>query len=127
MSPWADLEGAVRSYGSSNSHTMGCPPVHGDNPRALASGLSYVQLDKHGITIFITYISVDIAHHEIFRADVGKGGINVFWLQLFCWDVLYFLETFRRSQITYVDADQYPLFAHSTLRRKQLILTQIII
>ena len=31
--------------------TMGCPPVRGDNPRALASGLSYVQADKHGITI----------------------------------------------------------------------------
>ena len=25
---------------------MGCPPVHGDNPRALASGLSYVQVDN---------------------------------------------------------------------------------
>ena len=35
----------------SNSYTMGCPPVHGDNPRALASGLSYVQVDKHGLTI----------------------------------------------------------------------------
>ena len=35
----------------SNSHTIGCPPVRGDNPRALASGLSYVQVDKHGITI----------------------------------------------------------------------------
>ena len=34
-----------------NSYTMGCPPVRGDNPRALASGLSYVQMDKHGITI----------------------------------------------------------------------------
>ena len=34
-----------------NSYTMGCPPVRGDNPRALASGLSYVQEDKHGITI----------------------------------------------------------------------------
>ena len=32
-----------------NSYTMGCPPVRGDNPRALASGLSYVQVDKHGI------------------------------------------------------------------------------
>ena len=30
---------------------MGCPPVRGDNPRALASGLSYVKVDKHGITI----------------------------------------------------------------------------
>ena len=35
----------------SNSYTWGCPPVRGDNPRALASGLSYVQVDKHGITI----------------------------------------------------------------------------
>ena len=35
-----------------NSYTMGCPPVRGDNPRALApSGLSYVQVDTHGITI----------------------------------------------------------------------------
>ena len=30
---------------------MACPPVRGDNPRALASGLSYVQVDKHGIII----------------------------------------------------------------------------
>ena len=29
---------------------MGCPPVRGDNPRALASGLSYEQVDTHGIT-----------------------------------------------------------------------------
>ena len=34
-----------------NSYPMGCPPVRGDNPRALASGLSYAQVDKHGITI----------------------------------------------------------------------------
>ena len=33
------------------SYTRTCPPVCGDNPRALASGLSYVQVDKHGITI----------------------------------------------------------------------------
>ena len=35
----------------SNSYTMACPPVRGYNPQALASGLSYVQMDKHGITI----------------------------------------------------------------------------
>ena len=35
----------------SNCYTMGCLPVRGDNPRALASGLSYVQVDKHDITI----------------------------------------------------------------------------
>ena len=54
---------------------MGCPPVGGDNPQALASGLSYIQVDKHGITIYTTYISVDLVHHEIFHAKVGKGGI----------------------------------------------------
>ena len=55
---------------------MACPPVHRDNPRALASGLSYVLVDKHGTTVYTTYISVDLAHHEIFRAKDGKGGIN---------------------------------------------------
>ena len=58
---------------------MACPHVRGDNPRALASGLSYVQvdkqMDKHGIVIYTTYISVDLAHHEIFRAKVGMSGI----------------------------------------------------
>ena len=34
-----------------NSFNMGCPPVRVDNPRALASGLSNVQVDKHGINI----------------------------------------------------------------------------
>ena len=31
---------------------MGCLPVHEDNPQALASRLSYVQVGKHGVTIF---------------------------------------------------------------------------
>ena len=37
---------------------MGCSPVCGDNPRALASGLSNVQMDEHGITI--------LNHHKLF-------------------------------------------------------------
>ena len=41
----------VSVQGLCNSYTMGCPPVRGDNPRALASGLSYVQVEKHSITI----------------------------------------------------------------------------
>ena len=53
-----------------NSYTMGCLPVCGDNPRALASGLSYVQVDKHGIT------SVDLEHQVIFHYKLGKGGIS---------------------------------------------------
>ena len=43
---------------------MGCPHVRGDNPRALASGLSYVQVDKHGITILYHLISLDVANHK---------------------------------------------------------------
>ena len=54
------------------SYTMGCQPVRGDNPRALASGLSYVQVDKHGLAIYTTNISVDLAHHEIFRAKLAR-------------------------------------------------------
>ena len=32
------------------SYTMGNPPVSGDNPRALASEKSYIQVDNHRIT-----------------------------------------------------------------------------
>ena len=57
---------------------MGWPPVRGDNPRDLASGLSYVHVDKHSITIvYHLHRSVDLAHQEMFRAKVGKGGINL--------------------------------------------------
>ena len=55
---------------------MGCPPVRGDNPRALASGLSYVQVDKHAITILYHLHQCRHAHHEIFCAKDGKGGIK---------------------------------------------------
>ena len=55
---------------------MGCPTIRGDNPRALASGLSYVQVDKCVITILHS-TAVDLAHHEILHAKVGKGGIKV--------------------------------------------------
>ena len=37
----------------SNSYTMGFPPVRGDNPRALASGLSYVQVENPWYNYFI--------------------------------------------------------------------------
>ena len=62
--------------GNCHKYTMGCPPVRGDNPRAVASGLYYVQVGNHDITnINTTYINVGLAHHEIFRAKVGKVGI----------------------------------------------------
>ena len=57
---------------------MGCPPVRGDNPRTLASGLSYVQVDNIVQLFYTTNMSVvDLAHHEVFCAKVGKGGINI--------------------------------------------------
>ena len=34
-----------------NSYTIGCPHVLGDNPRELVDGLSFVQVDRHGMTI----------------------------------------------------------------------------
>ena len=29
------------------------------------------------LLVYTTYISVDLAHHEIFCAKVGKGGISL--------------------------------------------------
>ena len=36
----------------------------------------HVQADNHGITIYTTYISVDLAHYQISRANAGKGDTN---------------------------------------------------
>ena len=55
---------------------MGCPPVRVDNPRALASGLSYVQVDEPAISILYHLHQCRPAQHEISRAKVGKGGIT---------------------------------------------------
>ena len=30
------------------------------------------------LLFFTTYISVDLSHHEIFRAKVGQGGIKLY-------------------------------------------------
>ena len=42
------LKKGFDTYVKSNGYTMACK---GDNPQALVSGLSYIQVDKHGITI----------------------------------------------------------------------------
>ena len=60
----------------SNSYIMGCSPVRGDNPRALASGLSYVQVDKHGITILYHLHQCRPCTLRNIRAKVGQGGIK---------------------------------------------------
>ena len=56
-----------------------------------------------------TYISVDLAHHEIFRAGVGKGSIRIFkrskFLQKRCIypSELVFMSGFRRTKILLAD------------------------
>ena len=53
---------------------MVCSPVRGDNPRALASGLSYVQVDKNMVyLVYTTFINVDLALYKVSHAKVGKG------------------------------------------------------
>ena len=42
----------------SNSYITGCLHVRGDNPQALASGLSYVQVDNPWYNCFIPPTSV---------------------------------------------------------------------
>ena len=56
---------------------MARSPVCGDNPRALASGLSYVQVDKHSITIlYHLHQCIPCTPRDIFCVKVGKGGIK---------------------------------------------------
>ena len=59
--------------GISNSYTMGCPFVRGDTPRALASGLSYEHVDKHGITILYRLYKCRPCASRDVRAKVSKG------------------------------------------------------
>ena len=56
---------------------MGCPHVRGDNSRALASGLSYVHVDKHGITILYHLHQCRPCTSRDIGAKVGKGGIRL--------------------------------------------------
>ena len=54
---------------------MGGPPVHGDNPRALARALSYVQVDKHGMAIsYQLHQCRPYTSRDILRAKIGKEG-----------------------------------------------------
>ena len=51
---------------------MGCPPVREDNPRALISRLSCVQVDDHGITILLY-----ITRYFVLKLVHFKDGISV--------------------------------------------------
>ena len=55
---------------------MGYLPVRGDNPRVLASGLSYVPVDKRDINETNLYHlhQCNIVHHEIVRANTVELG-----------------------------------------------------
>ena len=56
---------------------MVCPPVRGDNPRALASGLFCVQVDKHGLTILYHLHQCRPCTSRDIYAKIGEGGINL--------------------------------------------------
>ena len=58
-------------------NTIVCLSVRGDNPRALASGLSYVMVDKHGITILYHLHQCRPCTSRDHRAKVGMG-VNMF-------------------------------------------------
>ena len=73
---WCVKETLTTSFWRSlvcDRYIMVCPPVRGNNPRALASGLSPVQADKlwYCITILYHLYKCRLAHCEIFRAIVG--------------------------------------------------------
>ena len=63
------------------SYNMGCPHVRGNNPQALASGLSYVQVDKHGITSLYHLHQCRRCISRDICAKVGKGGIKLEYYQ----------------------------------------------
>ena len=59
---------------------MVCLHVRGDNPQAVASGLSHVQVDNHSVTILY-----DLHQCCHFTFQAGKGGYNIvslhFWFK----------------------------------------------
>ena len=57
------------------SYTICCPPVRGDNPHALASGLSYVQVDKRGITILYQLHQCRTCTSRVFV----QSWFSIFW------------------------------------------------
>ena len=56
---------------------MACPHVHGDCPRAIASGLSSVQVDSNCKTIlYTTLVSVALAYNESCLCAHCKGRLT---------------------------------------------------
>ena len=70
---------------------MACLPVSGHNPRALAGGLSYVHVDKHGITILyhLPQCRPCITIYIVLKME--KGGIIQFHMHSYlkAWTLLF--------------------------------------
>ena len=75
------------------SYTLVCLPVFGDIPGALASGLSHIQVDNHGISSITTYINVDLARLWIFLSYPQRN-IGLFFLLT---TGFYFKISFQKS------------------------------
>ena len=58
----------------SNSYTMACPPVRGDNPRYLASRLYNEQVDSHSINILLQSALLTFQ----FRRQCKCSGRNIY-------------------------------------------------
>ena len=54
---------------------MGCPPVIRDNPQASASGLSYIQVDNHSITIIYLLHQCRLCTSKGFHAKIGINDV----------------------------------------------------
>ena len=75
----------VRKRITSSSYTMICPSVQGDNPQALASEISPIQVDKPWYNYFIPPSSVqNLLSIKYFGPSFeisDKGGINIMMIQ----------------------------------------------
>ena len=65
-----------------NSYTIVCPPVRGDNPRAVASGFSAVQVDKPWYKYFIplssVHVMLSVKYIVLKIANSDSGIISIF-------------------------------------------------
>ena len=75
---------------------MGCPSVLGDNPQDLASGLSYVHVDKHGITI-LYHLLLQHAHSYFCLGVHVPPGVSI-WGYMFIFEGTHILELFFHSK-----------------------------
>ena len=66
----------IKKLWPSNSYTIGCAPVREDNHELKRVDYLTYRLTNMVLLSYTTLISVGLAHHGIFRAEVDNGGIK---------------------------------------------------